>query len=188
MNLADWEKSAGGDKVSFKEKLRKIFIVTALIGVSVPTVLINVGENAESVHGPQWLRKLSQPFPSLQASLLCQLWTLFANLSPYNFQLHYLVELTDGRQVLLPDVDRERAGKWDSILFINEPKTVLNLNSDPNAQRRYEEYLIRRNNLDPDTVARRILYMTSQNILTREQSAIAGTHYGPNEISVLDSY
>ena len=184
-NLGVWREI---DWSTFREKLRKIFIVTYLLGLLLPTVLVNIGENAEEVKKTGWLAKLNQPLPSLQALLLCQQWTLFSEISPFNFELHYLVVLTNGEEVLLPDLNKELAGKWEPILFPNEPKTELNLYSDAGCQRRYLEYLVRINGVDPDSIAKRIVFITYQNVLTRDDAARAGTHYGPVTYLALDTY
>ena len=183
--LAAWRDL---DWRTFREKARKTFIILFLAGTLLPPFLVNIGENAEVVKKSGWLAKLNHPLPSLQALLLCQQWTLFSEMSPFNFQLHYLVELKDGQEVQLIDPDKERAGKWVSVLFPNEPKTELNLYADPNAQRRYLEYLVRQDGVDPDSIAERIVYMTYQNVLNREDAAKAGTHFGPEMYSALDRY
>lgn len=175
-------------KYELRQKIRKTCIVLALLALLLPPFLVNIGENAEQVKGSAWLRKLNQPLPSLQALLLCQQWTLFSEISPFNFELHYLVVLTNGEEVLLPDLDKERAGKWEPILFPNEPKTELNLYSDAGCQRRYLEYLVRTNGIDPDSIAKRIVFMTYENVLKRDDAARAGTHYGPETYLALDTY
>jgi hypothetical protein len=159
-----------------------------LLGLLLPPLLVNIGENAEQVKWAGPVRKLNRPLPSLQALLLCQQWTLFSAMSPFNFKLHFVLELTDGQELLLRDLDKERAGKWESILFPNEPKTELNLYSDPGAQRRYLEYLVRTNEVDPERIAHRTIYMTYQDVLTRDEAARAGTYYGPETNYVLDTY
>jgi hypothetical protein len=173
---------------SIRERIRKIAIVSLLAGMLLPPLLVNIGENAEQVKWAAPLRKLNHPVPSLQALLLCQQWTLFSQISPFNFKLRYMVELTNGDKILLRDLDRERAGDWDSVLFYNEPKAELNLYGDEAGQRRYLEYLVRSNGIDPDTITRRSISMTYQNVYSRAQSAAAGTHYGPDEVYVLSSY
>jgi hypothetical protein len=176
------------DRHVVAERIRRTAIVVFLIGLLLPTVLVNIGENAEQVKKSSWVVKLNRPLPSLQALLLCQQWTLFSEMSPFNFELHYLVELTDGQEVPLTDPDLEAAGKWKSILFPNEPKTELNLYGDPDGQHRYLEYLVRMNGIDPDTINRRAVYITYHNVLKREDAAKAGTHFGPEMYSALDIY
>jgi hypothetical protein len=132
--------------------------------------------------------RLNRSFPSFYALLLCQMWGLFSYISPFNFTYRYQVELTDGRIEDLHDFKKEEAGKWQSILFYNEPKADLNFYSNPHALRAYMEYLIRTNGFDPASVARRTIYLHYWNVLPRDQTAATGTHYGPAIDRVLDSY
>jgi hypothetical protein len=172
----------------YRETARKIAIAVLWFGLLLAPFLVNIGDNAEHVKWAAPLSKLNRPLPSLQALLLCQQWTLFSELSPFNFKLNYLVELTNGQTVLLPDLNKENAGKWEPILFPNEPKFELNLYSDPTAQRLYLEYLVRINGLDPDWITKRTVYMTYQNVLSREESRRAGSHYEPDVNFVLSTY
>jgi hypothetical protein len=176
------------EKNALRERVRKAAIVLLLLGLWLPSLLFNIGANAEEAGWSGPLLKLNQPLPSLSALLLCQRWTLFSQMSPFNFTMHCEVELTDGRMVQLRDLDKERAGKWQSIFFYNEPKTELNLYSDPAAQRQYLEYLVRTDGLDPDEIARRVIYIRYQNIFPRDQAAVAGIHYEPEINYALDSY
>jgi hypothetical protein len=176
------------EKSGIREKVRKVFIVLLLLGLLLPALLFNIGANAEQAGWSGPLLKFDQPLPCLSALLLCQRWTLFSEMSPFNFTMHFEVELRDGRMVQLRDLDKERAGKWQSIFFHNEPKTELNLYSDPGAQRRYLEYLVRANGLNPAEIARRVIYLRYQNIFPRDQAAVVGTHYGPDAKYALDSY
>jgi hypothetical protein len=176
------------EKNALREKVRKTVIVLLLFGLLLPPLLFNIGANAEEAGWSGPLIKFNQPPPSFNALLLCQRWALFSQMSPFNFTMHCEVELTDGRMVQLRDLDKERAGKWQSILFHNEPKTELNLYSDPDAQRRYLEYLVRTNGLDPEEIARRVIYIRYQNIFPRDEAAVAGIYYGPETSYALDSY
>ena len=159
-----------------------------MLGLLAATLLFNIGANAEEAGWSGPLRKFSEPLPSLTALLLCQRWTLFSEMSPFNFTMHFEVELRDGRMVQLRDLDKDRAGRWQSIFFPNEPKTELNLYSDPGAQRRYLEYLVRTNDLNPAEIARRVVYIRYQDVFSRDQAAAIGTHYGPDAKYALDSY
>lgn len=188
MNLAKLEAWRSLNRYVVKERIRRIAIVILMVGLLLPTALVNIGENAEQVKKTGWLAKLNRPLPSLQALLLCQQWTLFSEMSPFNFNLHYLVVLSNGDEIQLRDLDIERAGKWASVLFHNEPKTELNLYGDSDGQRRYLEYLVRTNGVDPDSIAQRVVYITYNDVLNREDSARAGTHYGPEKYSALDMY
>ena len=171
-----------------KERIRKIAIILALLGLLLPVLIVNVGEKVEQAGWSKNLAKLNRPVPFLQAVLLCQQWTLFSEMSPFNFKLQYEVELIDGQIVPLRDVDRQSAGKWEPVFFYNEPKTELNLYGDPAAQRRYLEYLVRTNGIYASWIERRTIFLRYQNVLTREQSAREGRHYGPDTIFVLDTY
>lgn len=176
------------EKSRLREKVRKVVILLLLLGLLVPTLLFNIGASAEEAGWSGPLRKCSEPLPSLTALLLCQRWTLFSEMSPFNFTMHFEVELRDGHMVQLRDLDKERAGKWQAIFFPNEPKAELNLYSDPGAQRRYLEYLVRTNGLNPAEIARRVIYIRYQDIFPRNQAAVIGTHYGPDAKYALDSY
>jgi hypothetical protein len=173
---------------SWRENARKIAIVALVVGSLMPPLCMNIGAYAEQagLSGP--ILKLNRQFPSFYALLLCQMWGLFSYISPFNFTYRYQVELTDGRTEELHDFKKEAAGKWQSIFFHNEAKADLNFYTNQRALRYYMEYLIRTNGLDPAWVTRRIIYVHYQNVLTREQAAAAGTHYGPETDRVLDSY
>ena len=171
-------------------RLRKPIIVLLLLGSFVPSLATNISLYAEQ-SGWRWsqpLVRLKQPFPSFQALLLCQIWGLFAYISPFNFTMHFEVELADGRAVALRDLKKESAGKWQSVLFHNEPKTEINLYADRATLRQYMEYLIRTNGLDPREVSRRTIFVRYRNVLPRDQAAAAGTYYAPEMTSVLESY
>jgi hypothetical protein len=172
----------------WRENGRKIAIVLILIGSLLPPLCMNIGAYAQQagLSGP--IVKLNRQFPSFYALLLCQMWGLFSYISPFNFTIHYQVELSDGQLVDLHDFKKEAAGKWQSILFHNEPKADLNFYANPTAMRHYLEYLIRTNDLNPADVVRRTIYLHYRSVLSREQAAAAGTHYGPETDRVLDSY
>ena len=171
-----------------RELARKIAIVLIVIGSLLPPLCMNIGAYAAQagLSGP--IVRLNRQFSSFYALLLCQMWGLFSYISPFNFIYRYQVELRDGRTEDLHDFKKEAAGKWQSILFHNEPKADLNFYSSPGALRYYMEYLIRTNGLDPASVVHRTIYLHYQSVLTREQAAAAGTHYGPETDRVLDSY
>jgi hypothetical protein len=172
----------------WREIARKIVIVSILIGSLLPPLSMNIGAYAQQagLSGP--ILKLNRSFPSFYALLLCQMWGLFSYISPFNFTIQYRVDLADGQTVDLHDFKKEAAGKWQSILFHNEPKADLNFYANPRAMRDYMEYLIRTNGLDPAWVVRRTIYIHYWNVLPRDQAATAGTHYGPEADRVLDSY
>jgi hypothetical protein len=171
-----------------REIARKIAIVSILIGTLLPPLSMNIGAYAQQAGFSGPVLKLNRPFPSFYALLLCQMWGLFSYISPFNFTIHYRVELNDGQVVDLHDFKKEAAAKWQSILFHNEPKADLNFYSNPRSMRNYMEYLIRTNGVDSASVARRTIYIHYSNVLSRDQAAAARTHYGPETDRVLDSY
>src|SRR5436305_9832500 len=171
-----------------KEIARKIAIVVVVIGSLIPPLFMNIGAYAQQagLSGP--IVQLNRQFPSFYALLLCQMWGLFSYISPFNFTINYRVELNSGQTIDLHDFKKEGAGKWQSILFHNEPKVDLNFYSNPRAMREYMEYLIRTNGLDATAVVRRTIYLRYRTVLGREQAAESGTHYAPEAERVLDSY
>lgn len=177
-----------GRKHTLREKARKTFIILLMVATLAPVFVVNIGVNAEQVKWAAPLAKLNQPIPSLQALLLCQQWTLFSQMSPFNFTFLFAVQLQDGQTIVLRDLDKEQAGKWRSVFFHNEQKTELNMYSDPSSQRRYLEYLTRTNGIDPLTIAHRTIYLRYQSVFPRQQAAQAGTYYGPETDYVLDTY
>jgi len=185
------QNTGGGpcfEKSTLLGRVRKVAIVLLLLGSLWPPLAVNIGQNAQNAGWSGPILKLNRPFPSFSALMLCQLWTLFSSISPFNYRMYFQVELTDGQVVPLRDLQKEAAGKWESVLFHNEPKTWLNLYSDRNALRQYMEYLIRTNGLDPAWVVRRTIFLRYRRVLHRDQAAVAGAYYGPEETSVLDDY
>jgi hypothetical protein len=172
----------------WRENARKITIVLIVIGALMPPLCMNIGAYAQQagLSGP--IVKLNRQFPSFYALLLCQMWGLFSYISPFNFTIHYQVELTGGQLMDLHDFKKEAAGKWQSVLFHNEPKADLNFYANPRAMRDYMEYLIRTNGLDPAWVTNRTIYLHYRTVLPREEAAAEGTHYGPETDRILDSY
>lgn len=168
--------------------MRKAAIVLVLIGSLLPPLALNTGLNAQDAGWSGPLLKLNRQFPSFGALLLCQTWSLFASISPFNYTMHFEVELTDGQIVPLHDYQKEAAGKWESVFFHNEQKTELNLYGDRDALRQYMEYLIWSNDLDPARIVRRCIFIRYRMVLPRDQAALAGTHYGPETISVIENY
>src|SRR4051812_30153424 len=178
----------GSRSRDWRERARKTGIVLLLIGSLLPTLCTNIGSYAQQAGFTGPILKLHRPFPSFQALLLCQMWGLFSYIAPFNFTIRYRVGMNDGEVVRLYDFKKDGAGKWESILFHNEPKADLNFYSNYRAMRDYMEYLIRTNGLESTDVARRTIYLHYQDVLTREQAAALGTHYGPETDRVIDSY
>jgi hypothetical protein len=159
-----------------------------VLGSLLPSLAINLGLNAQTAGWSNLPVKFNRPETSFASLLLCQVWALFASISPYNYTMHFEVDLTNGAKVMLRDLPREAAGKWEPILFHNEKKMILNLYSDPAGLRQYMEYLIWSNGIDHTWVARRTIYLRYWLVYPREQAAAAGTHYGPETTSVIDTY
>jgi hypothetical protein len=172
----------------WRENARKIAIVLVLIGSLMPPLCMNIGAYAAQAGLSGRIVTLNRQFPSFYALLLCQMWGLFSYISPFNFTIQYQVELTGGQLMDLHDFKKEAAGKWQSVLFHNEPKADLNFYANPRAMRDYMEYLVRTNGLDPAWVTHRTIYLHYRSVLPREQAAAEGTHYGPETDRVLDSY
>jgi len=166
-----------------RETLRKTVIVLILIGLLIPPFLLNIGV---AVKGR--LAKLGQGFVPFRALLLCQQWTLFGYIVPFNFSTEFEVQLRDGRVLVLRDLVKERAGKWQPVLFHNERKTQLNLYANRPALRHYFEYLIWLNRIDPSQVVRRTIYLRYRDVLPRDKAAAAGKYFGPDSKHVLDQY
>jgi hypothetical protein len=176
------------EKSTLREKARKTAIVLLLLGSLVPPLATNIGLSAQNMKWSGPLPKLNRPFPSFSALMLCQIWTLFASISPFNYTINFQVRLTNGQDVALRDLQKEAAGKWESVLFHNEKKTWLNLYSDRNGMKQYMEYLIRTNALDPAWVTRRTIYLRYRAVLKRDEAAAAGAYYGPETISIIEDY
>ena len=176
------------EKSTLKEKARKTAIVVVLIGSLLPALSMNIGAYARQagLSGP--ILQLDQPHPSFHALLLCQMWGLFAYISPFNYTIHYEVELNDGETTELFDQEKVAAGDWYSVLFYNEAKVDNNFYSNHHAMRGYMEYLIRTNGIDPDLVAQRRIYIRYQDVYPRDQAASAGTHYAPEVETDIDTY
>ena len=65
------------------------------------------------------------------------------------------------------------------VLFHSESKIQNNLYGFPVGLRRYLEYLIRKNGINPAEVSQRVIYIRYRNLLPRSEAAAAETHYGP---------
>ena len=79
----------------------------------------------------------------------------------------------------LSDSAQQNATGWKSVLFYSEPKIQNNLYASPDGQRRYLDYLIRKNRIDPSQIDEGVIFIRYRNLLKRAEAAAAGTHYGP---------
>jgi hypothetical protein len=164
---------------SFLGWWRKLLIVAALVVVLGRVVLLNVGVALEKLGVHDLASQLKKPVPSLDALLLRQQWSLFTDISPFNYTTHFEVILDDGSRVPLSDSAQQNATGWESILFYSEPKIQNNLYGSADGQRRYLDYLIRKNRIDPSQIDEGVIFIRYRNLLKRDEAAAAGTHYGP---------
>jgi hypothetical protein len=183
MSLHATARWLGMEENALRETIRKTAIVSILIGLLIPPFLLNLGV---AVKGR--LSYLSQGFSPFRELLLCQQWTLFGYVVPFNFNMQFEVELRDGRVVVLRDLVKERAGKWQPVLFHNERKTQLNLYANRPALRYYFEYLIWLNEIDPSQVVRRTIYLRYRDVLPRNEATATGIYFGPESKYVLDQF
>jgi hypothetical protein len=161
------------------QRLRKLGIIALFVLVLGPVVALNCGVSLEKAGFPILAARLQQPVPSLDALLLRQQWSLFTYISPFNYTTHFEVVLKDGSTLPLHDSAPQHATGWQGILFHSESKIQNNLYGNRAAHRRYLEYLIRTNGINPAEVSQRIIYIRYRNLLPRSKAAEAGTHYGP---------
>jgi hypothetical protein len=161
------------------QRLRKLAVVTFFVVIVGPDIILNCGVSLEKAGFPMLAAKLQRAVPTLDALLLRQQWTLFTYISPFNYTIHFEVVLKDGSTLLLHDSVPQHATGWKGILFHSESKIQNNLYGYPAGHRRYLEYLIRRNGINPAEVSQRIIYIYYRNLLPRSEAAEAGTHYGP---------
>ena len=163
----------------FLGQWRKLLIVAVFIVVLGRVVLLNVGANLQKAGVRDFASELTKPVPSLDALLLRQQWSLFTDISPFNYTTHFEVILDNGSTVPLSDSAQQNATGWKSILFYSEPKIQNNLYASPDGQRRYLDYLIRKNRIDPSRIDEGVIFIRYRNLLKRGEAAAAGTHYGP---------
>jgi hypothetical protein len=159
--------------------LRKLAIITFFVLVVGPVIILNLGVSLEKAGFPMFAAKFQRALPTLDALLLRQQWTLFTYISPFNYTTHFEVVLKDGSTLLLHDSVPQHATGCNGVLFHSESKIQNNLYGYPAGHRRYLEYLIRRNGINPAEVSQRIIYIRYRNLLSRSEAAEAGTHYGP---------
>jgi hypothetical protein len=151
-------------------------------------VILNCGTNLEKAGYTSFAARLTKAAPSLNALLLRQQWTLFTEISPFNYTTHFEVVLKDGSIVPLRDPAPQNATGWEGILFHSEAKIRNNLYGFPVAHRRYLEYLIRENGINPAEVSQRVIFIQYRNLLTRTEADLAKTHYGPEIRYDLERY
>ena len=153
-----------------------VAIFTIVLG---RVLLLNVGVSLEKLGARALASQLTQPVPSLDALLLRQQWSLFTDISPFNYTTHFEVLLENGSAVPLSDFAEQNATGWKSVLFYSEPKIQNNLYASPEGQRRYFDYLLRKNRIDPGQIDQGVIFIRYRNLLKRSEAAAAGTRYGP---------
>jgi hypothetical protein len=163
----------------WKHRLLKLATITIFALVLGSMVILNVGVNLDKAGYPSLAARIRKPIPFLDALLLRQQWTLFTEISPFNYTTHFEVVLKDGSTVPLHDSVPQKVTGWKGILFHSEAKIQNNLYGFPAGHRRYLEYLIRRNGINPADVSQRIIYIRYRNVLPRWEAAATGTHLGP---------
>ena len=163
----------------WQRRLRKLAIIALFVLVLLPVVILNCEVSLEKAGFPMLATGLLRTVPTLDALLLRQQWTLFTYISPFNYTTHFEVVLKDGSTLQLHDSVPQHATGWNGVLFHSESKIQNNLYGYPAGHRRYLEYLIRRNGINPAEVSQRIIYIRYRNLLSRTEAAEAGTHYGP---------
>ena len=163
----------------FLARWRKLLIVAVFIVVLGRVVLLNVGFSLEKFGVRDFASELTKAVPSLDALLLRQQWSLFTDISPFNYTTHFEVILDNGSTVPLSDFAQQNATGWKSVLFYSEPKIQNNLYGSPDGQRRYLDYLIRKKRIDPSQIDGGVIFIRYRNLLKRGEAEAAGTHYGP---------
>ena len=131
-----------------KERLRKLAIVALFALVLGPMLILNCGVNLEKAGYESLAAGIRKPISSLDALLLRQQWTLFTDISPFNYTTHFEVVLQDGSTVPLDDPAPQKATGWNGILFHNEAKIRNNLYGFVAGSAVTCDYLIRRNGID----------------------------------------
>lgn len=169
-------------------RLRKFAILVSLALVLGHVIILNCGVNLEKAGYIGFGARLTKAAPSLDALLLRQRWTLFTDISPFNYTTHFEVALKDGSIVPLCDSAPQNATGWEGILFHSELKIRNNLYGFPVGHRRYLDYLIRKNGINPADVSQRVIFIHYRNLLTRSDAEWAETHYGPDIRYDLDRY
>jgi hypothetical protein len=164
---------------SFLGRCRKLLIVAIFVIILGRVVMLNVGVSLNKIGARDLASPFTRPVPSLDALLLRQQWSLFTDISPFNYTTHFEVTMDDGSTVALSDSAQQHATGWKSVLFYSELKIQNNLYASPDGQRRYLEYLIRRNRIDPSQIEGGVIFIRYRNLLKREEAAAAGTYYGP---------
>jgi hypothetical protein len=142
-------------------------------------LVLNCGVNLEKAGYTDFAARLTKAVPSLDALLLRQRWTLFTEISPFNYTTHFEVVLKDGSTTTLHDSAPQKATGWKGVLFHSEAKIQNNLYASPVGHRRYLEYLIRKNGIKSAEVSERVIFIQYSKLLTRSDAIVADTHYGP---------
>lgn len=154
-----------------------------------PVIALNCGVSLEKAgFHHDLVAQLKSQVPWLEALLLRQQWTLFTDISPFNYTMHFEVTLKDGSTVPLEDPAPQNATGWKGILFHSEAKIRNNLYGFPTGQRRYLEYLIRQNGIDPAQVSQRVIFIRYCVVLKRQEAELAEAHFAPELRHDLDRY
>jgi hypothetical protein len=161
-----------------KRRLRKLLILAFFALVLGAVIILNCEVNLEKA-GYSILAGVKKSLPFLDALLLRQQWTLFTEISPFNYTAHFEVVLRDGSIVPLHDPVPQHATGWKGVFYYSEAKIQNNLYGYPVGHRRYLDYLLRKNGINPAEVSERIIYIRYRNVLSRSEAAAAGSHYGP---------
>lgn len=168
--------------------MRKGAILAAFAYVLAPMVLLNIGGNLREAGRPDWTAPLAARLPALDGLMLRQCWSLFSYIPPFNFITKFEAILHDGRTVLLDDGAWQSATGWPSLLYYNELKIHNNLYGHPIYLRRYAEYLLRKHQIAPAQVQRRVIFIDYRMLATREEAAATGSLYGTSGRMELDAY
>lgn len=174
---------------AFTRRLRKMLILGFFAVVFGRVIALNCGVSLEKAGFDQDLVvPLKTKVLWLDALLLRQQWTLFTDISPFNYTMHFEVTLKDGSTVPLEDSAPQNATGWKGLLFHSEAKIRNNVYGSPTGQRRYLEYLIRQNGIDPAQVSQRVIFIRYTLVLKRQEAELAETHFAPELRHDLDRY
>jgi hypothetical protein len=163
---------------SFPGRCRKLLIVAIFVIILGRVVMLNVGVSLDKIGARDLASPFTRPVPSLDALLLRQQWSLFTDISPFNYTTHFEVTMEDGSTVPV----RFRSATCDRLeersLYMRT-KIQNNLSCSPQTDNVAIWYLIRRNRIDPSQIEGGVIFIRYRNLLKRDEAAAAGTYYGP---------